>query len=329
MTKQHLMASAKALFLLLCMAIFFNTGAEAQIFKKIGEKIEKSVERRVDRKIDKGVEKGLDKVEDGVDQSVKDAASDKPKQNKTKDKPQMITTVDDAPYSAAAAEKAKSHDGLILVSADCGSYAWFKKGAKLQYEVTSTASKENYMSSMEVQDVRHEGRKTIASILSSDQEGNAIEMDFICTGNQLYFDLTGMLKSQLEKQGQSGANVDVSFDGGLMSIPKNIYPGQQLDDAVFTMNMTSSGINMGVTSYLKERKVVGRESLTTPAGTFNCIKISGVRTMTMTMMGKDRVVGKPVTEHMYFAPSIGMIKTTSENHKGQVEYEQTLTKYEL
>lgn len=308
--------------------------ADGQIFKKITKKIEKSIDRRVDKKIDKGVEKSLDKVEDGVDESVKDATTGNPKKEKLSDSKNenasVGTVVEDfTPYSQADAEKAKANNGMILASSNCNDFAWFKKGATMEFEIKSSHKEEPYSSKIEVIDVKNEGNKTIANIMARDQEGNEVEMKYLCSGNKLYFDLTDMLKSAMEKQGQSAENMDISFDGGLMSIPKNIYPGQQLEDAVFSMNMSTQGMTISVTSFLKERKVVGTEKITTPAGTFKCIKLTGIRTMKMKMMGSNRIVGKPVIEEMYFAPSIGVIKSITKTEKGAIEYEQQLTSYKF
>lgn len=325
------------LMIVMCVIVLpgLSTTAEAQILKKIGNKIEKSIDRRVDRKIDKGVEKSLDKVEDGIDHTAKEATSEKPKKESSagqKDEDVSTKTLlvaDNNPYSDADAEKAKANNGMILVSGNCNDFAWFKKGAEMEYEINTRSEKKPYTSKIKIVNVRSEGVKTIADVLGSDGEGNEINMNYICSGNKLYFDLTDMLKSAMEKQGQSSANMEISFDGGLMAIPKNIYPGQELEDAVFTMNMGTQGMTISMTSFLKERKVVGKEKVTTPAGTFNCIKITGVRTMKMKMMGKDRNVGDEVIEEMYFAPSIGVIKSVSKTTKGKIESEQQLTKLSI
>lgn len=320
---------------LLAFFMLSQSAAEGQIMKKIGKKVERSVQQRVDRKIDRGIDKGLDKVEKGVDDGVKEATTAKPKEEKAVEANQEIkneapqTPVDGAPYSIEEAEKAKSNNGLVLVSANCNDFAWFKKGAVLEFEVKVSGEKKSQNSKIEVKDVRTEGNKTIADITASDDSGHEIQMNYLCSGNQLYFDLSDMLRSALEKQGQKGADMDITFDGGLLSVPKNIYPGQQLEDAVFTMNMSSQGMNIAITSYLQERSVAGTETVATPAGSFRCIKITGVRSMEMKMLGSKRKMGEPVIEEMYFAPGIGVVKSVSKTKKGKIEYEQQLIKYSL
>lgn len=323
----------------LCFLFALYSGpAEGQILKKLGNKIERSVERRVDNRINRGVEKGLDKVEDGVDKSAKEAVSSKenakatPKKSTAASGKLVPASFEDAsPYSESAAKKATASNGMVLVGADCGSFAWFKKGAMLEYEIKMQGEKD-IISKMEVTALRREGNKTIATIAASGYEelgSEDIELDYVCSGNQLYFDLSNLLQTQMEKAGAQGHDVHVSFEGGLTSIPKNLYPGLALEDAVFTMTASSSGMNMEMTSYLLERKVEKREKITTPAGTFDCVKITGTRSMKMNMMGKDRVVGKPGVEEMWFAPKVGIVKSVSKDHKGKVQSEQQLIKYKL
>ena len=53
------------------------------------------------------------------------------------------------------------------------------------------------------------------------------------------------------------------------------------------MTMNRGGKEMKITSHIKERKVEAKESVTTPAGTFECYRISSVIEAETDMPGMD------------------------------------------
>jgi hypothetical protein len=98
-----------------------------------------------------------------------------------------------------------------------------------------------------------------------------------------------------------------------------MYPGRVLDDAVFTMKTNSANMSMDVTISFTDRKVVDEEKITTPAPTFECMKVSGNRKTTMSFLSKPRNMGKPLQEHVWIAAEVGTIKQENYNDKGKLE----------
>lgn len=128
---------------------------------------------------------------------------------------------------------------------------------------------------------------------------------------------------------QATENVEMGFSDGFMSFPKNMYPGQKLDDAVFTMKTNSGGMGMDVTSSLTARKVEAKEKITTPAGTFEAIKVVGNRKTTMKLLGKERNMGKPVREIVWISPAIGTVKQETYSENGKLESMSHLIEFEM
>ncbi|MEO6683559.1 MAG: hypothetical protein ABIN48_12125, partial [Ginsengibacter sp.] len=116
-------------------------------------------------------------------------------------------------------------------------------------------------------------------------------------------------------------------DEGFMDIPKNMYPGQKLNDVNFTMKTKSSGMEMVITTNLVDRTVGAKEKVTTPAGTFECMPISGLRKSGMRVMGINRKMGNPTKEITWYSPGIGIVKSESYDAKGKVESSQILTEF--
>lgn len=341
--------SMKKITLLLAFVFagLFTNDSNAQILKKLGKKIEQQAERRVDRKVDKTIDKGFDKVEDGIDKSVKESSKKGDKDSQKAAGSEFADAVadnevnfltDDEPYSLEEAKTVKMKDGLVMVSANCDEYIWFKPGATMSYRSTSGSGKKQEVmnSKMVVKSVSNENGKKVSVVNMSAEESDGFDMDirYLCSGNNLYVDMGTAMKQAMAKAGQDNPqanavveDMEMGFGEGFMDIPKNMYPGQKLKDVNFTMKTKTSGMEMVVTTNLTERKVGAKEKVVTPAGTFECMPITGVRKTSMNVMGMNRNMGKPTTETIWYTPGIGMVKTESYDAKGKVESTQILTEF--
>lgn len=77
------------------------------------------------------------------------------------------------------------------------------------------------------------------------------------------------------KSMESFKDMEVSFSGSDMTFPSSLSVGQVLEDASITMAASSGGMTlMKMTINITNRKVVSSESVTVPAGTFDCYKIT-------------------------------------------------------
>lgn len=344
---QHLRNFKKVtLLFVFVFAGMCTSESNAQILKKIGKKIEQQAERRVDRKIDKTIDKGLDKVEEGVDNSVKgdtkkgDSNSKKESEmnsvaeSGSPNKSSFLT--DDEPYSLEEAKMVKMKDGMVMVSGNCDEYIWFKEGATMSFQTTSGSGKKQEVinSKMLVKKVYNENGKQISEVNLSAGEGMEMDLRYLCSGNNLYVDMGAAMKQAMMKAGQDNPqanavmnDMEMGFGDGFMDIPKNMYPGQKLKDVNFTMKTKASGTEMTIISNLTERKVGAKEKVTTPAGTFDCMPVSGVRKSTMKVMGMNRNMGKPTTETIWYSPGIGMVKSENYDEKGKLESSQVLTEF--
>lgn len=331
------------LLLVFVLAGMCTTQSNAQILKKIGKKIEQQAERRVDRKVDKTIDKGFDKVEDGVDNSLKESTKKEAKNSGTEseiaagdmsDKINFLT--DDEPYSLEEAKMVKMKDGLVMVSGNCDDYIWFKPGATMSFKTTSGSGKKQEVinSKMIVKKVYTENGKKISEVNVSADEGLDMDIRYLCSGKNLYVDMGAAMKQAMMKAGQDNPesnavldDMEMGFGEGFMDIPKNMYPGQNLKDVNFTMKTKASGADMTIITNLTERKVGAKEKVTTPAGTFECMPITGVRKSTMKVMGMNRNMGKPTTETIWYSPGIGMVKSENYDARGKVESTQILTEF--
>lgn len=241
------------------------------------------------------------------------------------------TVTTEVPTTANLAE------GLVMVGSDCGDFIWFKEGSMMKFEAKDGKGKTMNQSKMVVEKVYNKDGATVADVNMSDDKKNEFTMQFKCAGDKFYMDFSSAVKQMMAKSNpenkaavqEATENVEMGFSDGFMSFPKNMYPGQKLDDAVFTMKTNSGGMGMDVTSSLTDRKVEAKEKITTPAGTFEAIKVTGSRKTTMKLLGKERNMGKPGREIVWITPGIGTVKQESYSENGKLESMSHLIEFEM
>jgi hypothetical protein len=112
-------------------------------------------------------------------------------------------------------------------------------------------------------------------------------------------------------------DMEVKADDAFIEYPSTVTDGQSLKDASFKMEtykngVTYSTINLDQTN----RKVIGKESVTTPAGTWECWKITYDSKFKINMGGIGIPMNMQGTE--WFAPGFGIVKTEVANKNGKL-----------
>lgn len=320
------------------IGIMFCQDAQAQGLGNLGRKIERKVNDRVNQKVDRSIDKVLDKADRETDKPLDDALN-KPREKKEKNtEPQQKTK---NPEVEANKESAPviAKDQLLEISNSCTDFIWFKEGAFMEFEAKDGKDKSLHKSKMTVVQIRQETAGTVADIKAADDMNNEFDMQFKCIGDKMYMDFGAIMKQAMQKAGQSGAdaeavqqamaNTEMNITDGFMAFPKQMYPGQQLEDVSFTLKTSPTPqMSMEVISTLENRKVVAREKIQTPAGSFDCVKISGERRTAMKVMGMNQKMPSS-TEYLWFAKGIGVVKQEDYDKKGKLQSVSQLIKYKL
>ncbi|WP_028376470.1 hypothetical protein [Leeuwenhoekiella sp. MAR_2009_132] len=118
------------------------------------------------------------------------------------------------------------------------------------------------------------------------------------------------------------SNLEFDISKIALVVPKNLEIGQSLDDAVLEIDILATPIKHRITYLLKDRCVTATETITTPAGTFNCIIIESKTSM------KPQNENAGFVKH-WFAEGVGFIKQVDYNKKGQVSSVNILTELQL
>jgi hypothetical protein len=125
-----------------------------------------------------------------------------------------------------------------------------------------------------------------------------------CVNGVLMMDMKLFIPSaQQEQMGAAAATASDVY----LEYPAEMKGGDVLKDGDFSMDFKMNGGMAGTVSVnITDRKVLGKESVTTPAGTWDCYKISCKTKITMKI-----VVGIPIKADVieWYAPGFGVVKT--------------------
>ena len=219
--------------------------------------------------------------------------------------------------------------GIVLNSQaqDCLGMS-FKAG--MAFELSHFNAKDKPVGKViyQVKDVHKEGSSTVMDISAQfeDEKGKQRPpylIHYTCTGNELVADMSGMMQSM-----QNGGMKDMEMK---LKTNKLVYPGklsvgQKLSDGQMEVDMNNKGNTMMTMNMtMTNRQVDTKESITTPAGTFDAYKISS------DVSFENRVMGMPIRNTMRVVNyrtdnQLFDIKSESYNKSGKLMGYSLLTK---
>jgi hypothetical protein len=159
-----------------------------------------------------------------------------------------------------------------------------------------------------------------SSVINSeffDVKGKSINKatnNVVCENGIMKMDMKLFIPSaQREQMGTSTANASNVY----LEYPAAMNTGEMLKDGEFNMDYeSSSGLKSSIEISITERKVEAKESITTPAGTWDCYKITSNNKITSRIAGIGIPIKSSVTE--WYAPGFGIVKTESKYGKTEI-----------
>ena len=209
----------------------------------------------------------------------------------------------------------------ISAQNECSTYYPFKEGVK--YEMTTYDKNDNItgLVKYEIKNVTDEGAVLVNEVF--DKKGTSIlgsELNLTCDGDGISIDFNSLISGQVLEQYEA-MNMDISMSGTNIVIPNNLKVGQTLPDAELLITMSMASVNMQMTVNMINRKVTGNETITTPAGTFDCMILSSETEVKMGMTQK-------VNSKQWLAEGVGPVKSEEYDEKGKLNSKSLLTKLE-
>ena len=205
---------------------------------------------------------------------------------------------------------------------DCRAYFPMEEGAVR--EMTSYDKKDKITGTtiQTVKEVREQGDRIdiLVEMEMMDKKGEQFskgELDFTCEDGVFKVDMRNYLDPNTL---QGMGDLEVTVDATELVMPSELKPGMELNDGTIEMTAASGGVNvMSFTTNVKNRKVEGMETITTPAGTFECFKISQDVEVRSIMSVKTSSIE-------WVAENVGVVKSESYNKKGKLTGYMLLTK---
>ena len=196
----------------------------------------------------------------------------------------------------------------------CNDFFPLKDGVRMEYTMYGKKGKVEGSQWQEFRNVQESGNAIEAEVHMgfTDAKGkNPFETSYklTCEGNIVRIDYKSLLSAQmLEQYGDAEAEIT----GTDVEWPNQLEAGMELPDANVKMKISMGGMNMNMQVDITERKVEKVETITVPAGAFECYVIYSNSHSKMMMVNQN------FPSRSWLAKGVGVVKTESYNKKGNV-----------
>lgn len=199
----------------------------------------------------------------------------------------------------------------------CNAYYPFEEGVTFEITNYNKKGKKEGAVSYEVTNIDNNVATLKTKIF--DEKGKEItttSYQVTCEGNNISIDFKSLMSPDLFSQYK---DMDVDMTGTNIEFPKELEVGQTLKDANMNMDINMSGIKMNMSINMINRTVDSKESITTPAGTYDCFVLSYNSEMKMG-------VTHSFAFKEWIAEGIGLVKNETYDKKGKLMAYSELTK---
>lgn len=207
----------------------------------------------------------------------------------------------------------------FLYSQNCHDYFPFSEGT--EWELSNYDEKDKLLSVNTYKILSRKGNVAEINFVSLDKKGKEvanIKSNWYCDDNKISFEMKDMFPASAA---MNNTKAEMKFSGNNLDFPKNIIAGESLPDADAKLEMYIDGMRfMTMSMNITDRKVDGNEKITTPMGTFDCLKISQTTEVKSIISNKSKTI-------TYLSKSKGMIKSENFNSKGKLIGYQLMTRF--
>lgn len=203
-----------------------------------------------------------------------------------------------------------------VAQSSCSKFYPFSEGASTQLSMYDKKGKLSAMVEYTVNNVASTAEGDTATMTQKliDDKGNLVsssDYTILCREGLVSIDFNSLSRPEML---QAFGNAETEVTGTNIDLPNDLTVGQELPDGGINIVVSLSGINMNMNIDIINRKVEGKESVTTPAGTFDCYVISSTTKMKM---------GTNMTRHskQWIAEGVGVVKM--EDYKKNMKLEST------
>jgi len=204
----------------------------------------------------------------------------------------------------------------ITSVAQCNEYYVLNDGTAWTYETYNAKGKLNGKTQQNVKSFEKTAtgfNAVVTSVLYNDKgkEQTKGDLEMSCVNGTFIIDMRKFIP---EEQQKMFASYKMTIQSENLELPAKLTVGQMLKDGSITLATEGSPLPMKMTVVISDRKVEGKETITTPAGTFECFKISS-KSKVSTQMGVNMSFNFSTIE--WIAPKVGMVKSESFDKNGK------------
>ncbi len=215
----------------------------------------------------------------------------------------------------------------INAFSQCSTFFPLKENVRYEYELFDKKEKLSGRMAHTIKNVSgsdNDMKATLYQELFDIKKGDKIsssELEWECKDGVLHFDMKSMNltmdNAQQMNMSEGGMNLEVTGDE--LDLPSNLDVGQSLKDVTYSIKMTMGTLTlMNRTFLVKDRKVESQESVSTPAGTFDCYKVTYLTT--------DDKGRNAIRSAVWYAKDSGLIKSENYSDGGKLTNRQVLVK---
>lgn len=211
---------------------------------------------------------------------------------------------------------------LLINAQDCNSYFPLEKGTVLNYSSYDAKDKVTGTNKQTVKDVKKESNKTEITVEYEhtdvkSKETFKGEYSGKCENGVFYFDMKNFVNQEMLAPYK---DMQLDINGDMLDIPSSAKAGDVLKDGQLTIKVSSNGTQVfsSETKFIN-RKVEAEESITTTAGTFQCLKITyDIESKMIFMNIKSKAI-------QWYSKNVGLVKSQSFDKNGKLQGTELLT----
>jgi hypothetical protein len=215
----------------------------------------------------------------------------------------------------------------VFSFAQCNTFFPIRENVKVYYDHQDKKEKVTLRTTQKFTNVKGSGEAMTATVVQEliDVKKNDLigtsESEWTCNGGTVHFTMNSMsMMDQSQMGGAEGMTMEVT--GDKMDVPSSFEVGQTLKDVTYQMKMALNGVTMMNRNFtVTNRKVVAQENVTTPAGSYDCYKL----TFTTNSQGFG---GGTMNTNLWYAKDTGLVKSETFSENGKLMARQILTKIE-
>jgi hypothetical protein len=207
---------------------------------------------------------------------------------------------------------------VLSFAQDCAGYYFLQTNKTIEMTLTDKKGKPTGKAIYRVSDVTNSGGAVTAKVKTEtfDKKGKSMgtgNSTMVCENGRMKIDMQVNIPVQNGGKGDAGAMTGAAkAEDMYVEYPSSMKAGDELKDAHCVMEVeVQKGMTQKITMDVTNRKVEGKERITTPAGSWDCFKITSRSKIRMEVMG----IGVPVQleQSEWFAPDFGVVKSANEH----------------